>query len=73
MHANVHTDGTWGCARHQRTLTIEDQRSGCGAHLYIPTIVPGRQVDADPDAETVTYELASGGTWVDGAKEGVTP
>jgi hypothetical protein len=68
LHATPRQDGagTWWCDRHGRALSTDDQRSGCGAHLFIPALVPGRQVDADPEAETVTYELAVGGTWVDG-------
>jgi hypothetical protein len=68
LHATPRQDGagTWWCDRHGRALSTDDQRSGCGAHLYIPALVPGQQVDADPAAETVTYELAAGGTWVDG-------
>jgi hypothetical protein len=30
-------------------------------------MVPGAQTDADEDAETVTYTLWNGKTWVDGA------
>lgn len=68
LHSTPRQDGagTWWCDRHDRALSTDDQRSGCGAHLYIPALVPGRQVDADPAAETVTYELAAGGTWTDG-------
>lgn len=60
-------DGRWHCARHNRDLSLEDQRSGCGAHLYLPDLVPGKQTDADPDAETVTYVMRDGSTWTDGA------
>ena len=41
----------------------------CPAHLYLPALVPGEQVDADPEAETVTYRMQSGAIWVDGATE----
>jgi hypothetical protein len=46
--------------RHQTPLSIDDQRAGCPNHLYLPTLVPGEQVDADPKAETVTYRLLNG-------------
>lgn len=59
-------DGAWQCDRFNRHLSLDDQCSGCGAHLYIPGLVPGRQVDASPETETVTYHLAAGGTWTDG-------
>jgi hypothetical protein len=73
LHATPEMDGqgTWRCDKHNRALSAEDQRSGCGAHLFIPDLIPGRQVDANPDAGTVTYELAAGGSWVDGADKAV--
>lgn len=61
-------DGRWSCARHGRDLSKEDQRTGCGYHLYIPDLVPGKQVDADLSREEVTYTLRDGSTWVDGAE-----
>lgn len=66
LHATPTNGGSWRCDRHGRDLSKEDQLSGCGNHLFIPALVPGRQVDADPSAATVTYELADGSTWTDG-------
>lgn len=68
LHATPLMDGrgAWHCARHDREISTDDQRNGCGNHLSIPALVPGRQIDADPDAETVTYVLHSGETWTDG-------
>ena len=68
--AKLDGDGRWHCARHDRDLSKEDQRAGCGAHLYLPDLVPGKQVDADAHAETVTYVMRDGSTWVDGAERG---
>lgn len=59
--------GRWHCERHDRDLSILDQRSGCPNHLYLPGLVPGEQTDADERAETVTYRLADESTWIDGA------
>lgn len=61
--------GGWHCAITQEEISIEVQRTGCGSHLFIPGIVPGEQIDADPQAGTVTYRMASGGTWVDGVAQ----
>lgn len=66
--AELDGDGRWHCARHNRDLTKEDQKAGCGAHLYLPDLVPGKQTDVDAEAETVTYVLRDGSTWVDGAE-----
>jgi hypothetical protein len=65
--------GAWHCERHDRDLTIDDQRVGCPNHLYLPGLVPGEQIDADEAAESVTYALSDGRTWIDGARHiGVT-
>jgi hypothetical protein len=60
-------DAHWSCARWAKPLSVEEQKAACPAHLYVPGMVPGAQTDADEDAETVTYTLWNGKTWVDGA------
>lgn len=70
--AELDGDGRWSCDRHGRDLTKEDQKSGCGHHLYLPDLVPGKQVDVDATAETVSYVLRDGSTWVDGAERGAS-
>lgn len=62
--------GGWRCERDRRDLSIDDQASGCPHHLYLPSLVPGEQVDADEDAETVTYRLSDGAEWIDGGVVG---
>ena len=58
-------DGGWHC-EHHGALDAEAQRKGCSLHLYIPALVPGEQIDADPETGTVTYRMADGATWIDG-------
>lgn len=58
----------WHCERHDRVLTYSDQQDGCADHLFLPSIVPGVQVDADEEAGTITYRLADGAIWVDGGE-----
>ena len=41
----------------------------CPAHLFLPALVPGEQIDSDPEAETVTYRLRDGTNWIDGGNE----
>lgn len=60
-------DGHWSCARFAKPLSIDEQRASCPAHLYLPGMVAGEQTDADEDAGTVTYRMADGREWVDGA------
>jgi len=49
-------------------LSIDEQRDGCPAHLYLCGLINGEQIDADEVAETVTYRLATGEIWVDGVR-----
>jgi hypothetical protein len=70
LHSGPVQNGEWYCVRYDRELTSDDQRAGCPSHLYLPDLVPGEQIDADPEAETVTYRLPDGGEWIDGADRG---
>lgn len=67
LHSCPGSGGAWHCARHDRVLSLSDQHHGCPHHLYLPSLVPGEQVDADERAETVTYVLRDGSVFVDGA------
>ena len=60
-------DGGWHCARWDVPLSAKEQREGCPAHLYIPSLVPGKQQDAGDD--WVSYRMPDGSTWVDGSRE----
>lgn len=66
-------NAAWACARWAKPLSPDEQRAACPAHLYIPDLVPGEQVDADEDAETVTYRLADGSEWIDGRDRARAP
>lgn len=52
--------GNWFCERLQQTLTREEQELGCGSHLYLPSLVPGEQIDAAADGSWVDYRLPDG-------------
>lgn len=60
-------DGHWSCARFAKPLSVEEQKAGCPAALYIPALVPGEQLDVDEEAETILYRLNTGELWTDGA------
>lgn len=62
-----HGDGAWSCGRFTKPLSIDEQREGCGAHLFVPALVPWQQIDFDKEAETVTYRMPDGELFVDGA------
>lgn len=66
IHSTPMEDGQWHCARFGKTLTLDEQRSGCGAHLFHPDLVPGKQIDSGPD--WVSYQLKDGTIYRDGEK-----
>jgi hypothetical protein len=51
------------CKRHEKNLSISEQRAGCGDQRYRPALIAGEVVSVDDDA--VTYALADGDQWVD--------
>lgn len=62
------------CARFDQPLRPFEQQAGkdCPAHLYLPTLIPGEQVDADPERELITYQMRDGSYWTDGAEKETT-
>lgn len=59
-------DAHWSCAKWHKPLSVPEQLAACESHLFLPAVVPGEQIDADEETETVTYKLNDGRTWVDG-------
>lgn len=62
-------DALWSCSRHNKPLTLDEQKLGCPNHLFLPGLVPGKQTDASDEEEWVEYILADGTTWRDGGQE----
>lgn len=61
-------DAHWSCSRWAKPIGIEEQKASCPAHLHIPALVPGEQLDVDEELEQVTYRLhATGEIYIDGA------
>lgn len=70
LHSTPDThQGGWRCELGGFFIERETEATGCKSHLFIPGLVPGEQIDADAEANTVTYRLRTGGTWVDGKAE----
>lgn len=67
LYSSPEEGGTWSCARFSKPLSHEEQLAGCPAHLFLPGLIPGRQIDADEALETVTYAMHDGSVWIDGA------
>lgn len=66
-------DAAWSCQRWAKPLSPDEQRAACPAHLYVPDLVPGTMGEVDQDAETISYTLHDGRTWVDGRDSADAP
>jgi hypothetical protein len=72
LHATPTMDGdaAWNCSRWSKPLSVDEQKQACGAHLYVPALVPGgEQVDVDEENEVVVYRMPDGTLYRDGATE----
>jgi hypothetical protein len=69
IHATPETfgDALWSCARWSKPLSLDEQKSGCPAHLFLPSLVPGEIVEANETEEWVLYTLHDGRQWRDGS------
>jgi hypothetical protein len=63
---NTERNAGWHCTKHDKLLTLEEQRRGCEYHRYLPSMVPGEQIDADVHRRTITYRMRDGREWTDG-------
>jgi hypothetical protein len=39
-HSTARDDSTWLCERYEHTLSVDEQRTGCSAHIIHPDLVP---------------------------------
>jgi len=62
-HVTPADGGKWICDRLNITLDRLAQEAGCNDHLYLPSIVPGDQVDANLEEGRIVYALADGRTF----------
>ncbi|MBF0160024.1 MAG: oxidoreductase [Magnetococcales bacterium] len=60
-------NGHWQCSANSVVLAVATQLTGCVKHLFIPDLISGEQIDADPDAGWVEYRLSDGSLWRDGS------
>lgn len=54
------------CSLNGLKLSYDSQQVGCSAHLFLPDLIPGEQVDASEADRTITYKLHNGAVWIDG-------
>ena len=56
--------GQWTCGLHGFFMSADDQRKGCGDHVFIPPLVPAKPVDGG--VNYVEYEARDGTTFKNG-------
>lgn len=61
-------DARWTCARHKADISVDQQRTGCGQHRYIPILLHklGHPVDATDGG--VVYQTPDGNSFINGDK-----
>ena len=55
------------CQRWSKPLGITEQRDACPAHLFLPSLIDGEQIDCDEENEIIVYRMRNGSIWRDGA------
>jgi hypothetical protein len=65
MHSTPVADGQWHCARHDKLLSLPEQKAGCHEHRYLPPLVSGEQTDAAEDGSWIEYRKPDGTAWKD--------
>lgn len=66
-HASPVAKGGWHCGLHNKKLTGQEQREGCGQHIFIPPLVPfGKPIDGG-EAHVVYEHVETGRMFTNGA------
>jgi hypothetical protein len=58
-------DGGWRCGKSNRNLTVTEQKAGCPDFRFLPTFIPGEQIDAHPEGDWIDYKFPDGHIWRD--------
>ena len=68
LHSTAIANGGWHCERHDKILSLAEQKAGCAAHLYIPDLIAGECVDEGVGAgeDWAEYRMKDGTLWRDG-------
>lgn len=60
-------DAHASCMRWVKPLAISEQQASCPAHLMLPGLVDGEQIDCSEEEEWIEYRMRDGTIWRDGA------
>lgn len=55
LHSTFDDGAIVRCDRNKVELSYSEQRAGCADHRYLPSLVPGEQIDVDGD--TIVYRI----------------
>jgi CRISPR/Cas system-associated exonuclease Cas4 (RecB family) len=69
IHFTFTEGGNGHCDRWHAPKTPNEQKLGCVNHLFLPSIIPAEQTDANAELETISYKLVDGRTWTDGGRD----
>jgi hypothetical protein len=64
LHASLEDGANVRCTKSGELREYKQQQSGCSDHRYLPSIVPGEQIDVQGDL--IVYRLKDGSLWRDG-------
>lgn len=64
LSASFESGAVVKCFLFNKVLSYEEQQVGCPAHLYLPSLVPGEQIDAGE--RWVKYKMVDNNEWIDG-------
>lgn len=66
LHSKPIEKGQWMCGVTGEVLTKRAQEIGCESHRWLPTMINGDQLDADPTpAGGIRYRMRNGATMID--------
>jgi hypothetical protein len=68
MHAALEDGANLRCSKTGELRDWKEQQAGCGEHRYLPSLVPGEQIDVAGDM--IVYRLKDGNEWRDGNRNG---
>jgi hypothetical protein len=44
-------------------MSVDEQHEGCEAHIFLPSLVNGEQIDACSEGTWVDYKMPDGSVW----------
>lgn len=65
LHSTPVQNGQWHCEKHDKMLSLAEQKEGCSSHRYIPDFIKGEQTDGADDGSWIEYVTVDGTVWRD--------